>query len=108
MAWKECFMGKPKTFFVKRYNSDAMSGQITIDRDGTFEIWTCLEKSYYNTYNFKLNNTSITSTLSANTLATQNATNGFGFSSTWITASKGDIFSWSVSYANRTFVMFNR
>ena len=106
MAYIKCDNGPSDTFIAKRFNGDSLTGQVTIDRDGTFEVWVPIEKSYINSYGFKLNNTDITSTLTTNALSTLNASQGWGYTETWFTASTGDVLSWTVGYSNRAFVIF--
>lgn len=99
--------GKRNTFIAKRYYEDSLSGQVTIDRDGTFKMWMCLGRNYIYSYYFQLNGTDISLTLDNNIESTYMDNEGVGYTVTSFNASKGDVLSWNVGNAQRCFILFN-
>ena len=99
--------GKRNTFIAKRYYEDSLSGQVTIDRDGTFKLWMCLGSNYIYSYYFQLNGTDITLTLYNNMESTYMDNEGVGYTVTYFNASKGDVLSWNAGNNQRCFILFN-
>ena len=100
--------GKRNTFIAKRYYEDSLSGQVTIDRNGTFKLWMSLGSNYIYSYNFKLNGTDLVTTLANNMESTYMEPNsGVGYTVTHFNASKGDVLSWNAGNNLRCFILFN-
>lgn len=95
------------TFIAKRYYEDSLSGQVTIDRDGTFKLQMSLGRNHIYSYYFKLNGTDLVTTLDNNIESTYMDNEGVGYTVTHFNASKGDVLSWNAGNTQRCFILFN-
>lgn len=92
---------------IKKELSDPMTGSVNITKTGKYHLWTELIKTHLNTYNFKVNGESANTLIGAGFKSQDDpVSQGFGYSYYEFDLTAGDIFSWSVSYNTRNFIMF--